>query len=103
MKEAVERARAGGGPTLLELMTYRITGHSRRDPCLYQPEEERKKALENEPIGRFARHLLSKGIADQKSLDGIAESVKAEIETAVTKAMADPEPRPEDAWEDMFV
>jgi TPP-dependent pyruvate/acetoin dehydrogenase alpha subunit len=103
MKEVVERARAGGGPTLLELMTYRITGHSRRDPCLYQPEEERKKALENEPIGRFARHLLSKGIADQKSLDGIAESVKVEIETAVTKAMADPEPRPEDTWEDMFV
>jgi TPP-dependent pyruvate/acetoin dehydrogenase alpha subunit len=103
MKECVERARSGGGPTLLELMTYRITGHSRRDPCLYQPEEERKKALENEPIGRFGRHLLSKGIADQASLDAIAESVKAEIETAVTRAMADPEPRPEDALEDMFV
>jgi pyruvate dehydrogenase E1 component alpha subunit len=102
-REAVDRARSGKGPTLLELLTYRITGHSRRDPCLYQPEEERKKALANEPIGRFARHLLAKGIADQKSLDGILESVKAEIETAVTRAMSDPEPRPEDALEDMFV
>jgi TPP-dependent pyruvate/acetoin dehydrogenase alpha subunit len=102
-KEAVARARAGKGPTLLELLTYRITGHSRRDPCLYQPEEERKQALANEPIGRFAKHLLAKGIADQKALDAILEDVKAEIEAAVTKAMADPEPKPEDALEDMFV
>ena len=49
-------ARAQGkGPTLLELVTYRITGHSRRDPCLYQPEEEKKQAVANEPIGRFGR------------------------------------------------
>jgi TPP-dependent pyruvate/acetoin dehydrogenase alpha subunit len=102
-KEAVARARSGKGPTLLELLTYRITGHSRRDPCLYQPEEERKQALANEPIGRFAKHLLAKGIADQKALDAILEDVKAEIEAAVTKAMADPEPKPEDALEDMFV
>ena len=43
--EAARRARAGEGPTLIEAMTYRITGHSRRDPCNYQPEEERKAAL----------------------------------------------------------
>jgi TPP-dependent pyruvate/acetoin dehydrogenase alpha subunit len=102
-REAVARARAGKGPTLLELLTYRITGHSRRDPCLYQPEEERKQALANEPIGRFAKYLLSKKLADQQALDGVAESVKQEVEAAVTKAMADPEPRPEDALEDMFV
>ena len=63
-REAVARARGGQGPTLLELVTYRITGHSRRDPCIYQPEEERKQALENEPIGRFAKYLLAKGVAD---------------------------------------
>lgn len=102
-REALDRARTGKGPTLLELLTYRITGHSRRDPCLYQPEDERKKALANEPIGRFARHLLAQGIADQTALEGIGASVMAEIETAVSKAMSDPEPRPEDALEDMFV
>ena len=102
-KEAVDRARSGKGPTLLELETYRITGHSRRDPCLYQPEEERKKALENEPIGRFAKVLLAKGWATQKAIDAVHESVKEEVEAAVTKAMADPFPRPEDALEDMFV
>jgi TPP-dependent pyruvate/acetoin dehydrogenase alpha subunit len=102
-KQARERARLGKGPTLLELLTYRITGHSRRDPCLYQPEDERKKAIENEPIGRFARRLLDEGIADQKDLDAIRDDVKAEIERSVEKAMSDPLPRPEDTLEDMFV
>ena len=41
--EAVERARTGGGPTLIELLTYRITGHSRKDPALYQPQEEKEE------------------------------------------------------------
>ena len=102
-REAVQRARAGKGPTLLELLTYRITGHSRRDPCLYQPEEEKKQAVANEPIGRFAGWLMAQGSADQASLDEIRAGVKAEIEAAVEKAIADPEPAPEDALEDMFV
>ena len=62
-QQAVARARAGEGPTLIEAITYRITGHSRRDPCLYQPEAERKAALEHEPIRRFAGYLLEEGIA----------------------------------------
>jgi TPP-dependent pyruvate/acetoin dehydrogenase alpha subunit len=100
---AVTRAREGKGPTLLELETYRITGHSRRDPCLYQPEEERKQAVANEPIGRFAKQLLGKSVVVQKELDEVLEKVKAEIEVAVVKAMADPEPAPEDTMEDMWV
>jgi pyruvate dehydrogenase E1 component alpha subunit len=102
-REARERALLGKGPTLLELLTYRITGHSRRDPCLYQPEEERKRALANEPISRFGRRLLAAGVTDQKGLDAIRDGVKAEVERAVEKAMADPQPKPEDALEDMFV
>jgi pyruvate dehydrogenase E1 component alpha subunit len=101
--DAVAHAREGKGPTLLELETYRITGHSRRDPCLYQPEEERKKALANEPIGRFAKVLLGSGAARQEELDGVSESVKAQVEAAVVKAMADPEPAPEDTLQDMWI
>jgi TPP-dependent pyruvate/acetoin dehydrogenase alpha subunit len=101
-REAVERARSGGGPTLVECMTYRITGHSRRDPCNYQPEEERKRALENEPLGRFASHLQSRGVADQAGLDRLAAEVDAEIEHAVETAMAAQDPRPEQALEDIF-
>ena len=102
-KEAVVRARDGEGPTLLELMTYRITGHSRRDPSLYQPKEEKKKAKENEPIVCFAKHLLSEGIAGQQELDEIDSQLEAEVEDAVKAAMAAPLPRPEDALKDVFV
>jgi pyruvate dehydrogenase E1 component alpha subunit len=101
-QEVVARARGGGGPTLLEAMTYRITGHSRRDPCAYQPEEERKQALEQEPIRRFAAWLLGEAMADQATLDAIRVEVDAEIEAAVQSAMAAPDPAPEDALEDVF-
>ena len=102
-KEAVDRARSGRGPTLLEFVTYRITGHSRRDPALYQPEAERKEALENEPIGRFTQFLLDAKRADQPGLDRIKSEVDEEIEAAVKDAIAAPEPKPEDALEDFFV
>jgi len=102
-KTAADRARSGSGPSLLELLTCRITGHSRRDPALYQPEEERKKALADEPIGRFGKWLLAGRHCQQADLDAIADSVKAEVQTALDRALAAPEPRPEDALEDMFV
>ena len=102
-KDAVDRARNGQGPTLLELITYRITGHSRRDPCTYQPKEERTAAKEKEPIGRFERHLLDSDIVQQNELDSITEEIEAKIEEAVKSAMAAPEPLPQDALEDMFV
>ena len=101
--EAVEKARSGDGPSLLELMTYRITGHSRRDPALYQPEEEKKTALQNEPIGRFHRHLISVGAAGEDDLQEITDRIDREIEEAVESAMAAPEPQPQDTMEDLFV
>lgn len=102
-KEAVERAKSGKGPTLLELLTYRITGHSRRDPCAYQPDEEKKKALKNEPIGRFEKYLLSNNVVAQQELDDIQTAIDDEIENAVEQAMNEPDPRPEEALEDLFV
>ena len=101
--DAVERARAGQGPTLLELLTYRITGHSRRDPCQYQPAEERQKAKENEPIGRLEKLLVDAKVADAAALEAVGREIDAEIELAVQAAMAAPLPRPEDALEDLFV
>ncbi len=102
-KTAVERARAGDGPTLLELVTYRITGHSRRDPCLYQPKEERDQALKDEPIGRFEKYLLAENISDQSKFDKIAEDIEHKIESAVEAAMAAEEPKGEDTLKDLFV
>jgi len=100
---AVDRARSGQGPTLLETVTYRITGHSRRDPCTYQPEAERDEAKQNEPIGRFGAWLTSEGVADTAALEQIREEVDAEIERAVESAMAAPDPAPEDALDGLFV
>ena len=102
-QEAITRAREGKGPTLLELLTYRITGHSRRDPALYQPEEEKKTAIENEPIGRFARFLITEKIAEADELEDVKKEVDQEIEEAVQAAMAAPEPAPEDTLKDVFV
>lgn len=102
-REAVERARAGGGPTLVEALTYRITGHSRRDAYNYQPEEERKTAIQHEPIARFAARLLDMGVTDQAGLDAVRAAVDDEIEKAVKSALAAPDPRPEDALEDLYV
>jgi pyruvate dehydrogenase E1 component alpha subunit len=102
-RAALERARTGGGPTLVECMTYRITGHSRRDPCNYQPEEERKHALENEPIKRFQAHLLTQQIASEAELEAIGRAIDSEIEAAVKTAIAAPAPAPEDALNDLYV
>ena len=102
-KEAVDRARSGMGPTLLELMTYRITGHSRRDPALYQPKEERQLAKDNEPIGRFRKYLMDNDLAEESELDQIDAQIEEEIEKAVDQAQQAPDPKPEDALEDMYV
>ncbi len=101
--DAIEHARTGGGPTLLELRTYRITGHSRRDPALYQPEAEKARAIENEPIGRFRSYLVDAGISVDDELNAVDDNVDAEIEVAVEAAMSAPDPAPEDALLDMFV
>ncbi len=102
-KEAVDRARDGQGPTLIELMTYRITGHSRRDPALYQPKDEKAQAKENEPIKRFSEYLTSSGMVEDSELEKIDQEIEHQIERAVENAQAAPEPKPEDALEDLFV
>jgi len=103
MQQAMARAYRGEGPTMLECMTYRITGHSRRDPCNYQPEAERKIALEREPIGRFGNHLLEQNLASEDDLARVNGEIATEIEAAVKSAMAAPDPAPEAALEDLFV
>ena len=102
-KQAADRARSGQGPSVLELMTYRITGHSRRDPALYQPEEEKARAKANEPIGRFAKLLRSENVAAQETLKQIEDEIDRQVEDAVQAAMAAPFPAPEDALKDLFV
>ena len=101
-REAIERCRAGDGPTLLEAMTYRITGHSRRDPCHYQPQAERDAWAAREPIGAFGQVLLRRGDVDEAELQEIRDRVEARIEAAVEKAQREPEPDATDLTTDVY-
>ena len=99
---AVQECRTGQGPVLLELLTYRRTGHSRRDPCHYQAKDERSAWFANDPIGRFAQLLLDGGEIDQPELDHIREQIDREIESAVEQAKIAPQPALADLLTDVY-
>jgi pyruvate dehydrogenase E1 component alpha subunit len=98
----VEDCRTGRGPVLLELLTYRRTGHSRRDPCHYQPKDERSAWFANDPIDRFAELLLAGGETDRTELEQIREKIDREIEFAVEQAKRAPQPKPDDLFDDIY-
>jgi pyruvate dehydrogenase E1 component alpha subunit len=99
---AVEECRSGQGPVLLELLTYRRTGHSRRDPCHYQPKQERSAWIANDPIVRFAQMLLAGGDIDQTDLDNIRVKIDNEIDSAVEQAKSAPQPTLDDLLTDVY-
>ncbi|MBZ0187789.1 MAG: pyruvate dehydrogenase (acetyl-transferring) E1 component subunit alpha [Candidatus Obscuribacterales bacterium] len=85
--EAVERARAGGGPTLIEALTYRITPHTTADdPKKYRSDSETAEWLKKEPLSRFARYLKAKGVVDDKGLEKMEQEVDDLVRAAVEKA-----------------
>ncbi|HEY9757978.1 MAG TPA: pyruvate dehydrogenase (acetyl-transferring) E1 component subunit alpha [Oculatellaceae cyanobacterium] len=85
-KEAVERARRGEGPTLIEALTYRFTPHTTADdPKRYRSEEDTKIWREREPLARFAQYLETKGALSASERALMEEEVDAEIKTAVKK------------------
>ena len=96
-KRAVDRARAGGGVTLIELITYRRKGHAEHDNQSYVPPGEIERwASENDPIDRYVKALLGEGF-DRTALDAIDARVKEEIDRATDEAEASPMPDPTDA------
>jgi TPP-dependent pyruvate/acetoin dehydrogenase alpha subunit len=96
-KRAVDRARSGGGVTLVELITYRRKGHAEHDNQSYVPPGEIERwASENDPIDRYIARLLTEGF-DRKELDAVDARVKDEIDVATDEAEASPMPDPTDA------
>lgn len=92
LSAAVERARSGGGPSLVECVTFRFSGHYFGDQQKYIPEEEMRLALKDDPFPRYERYLTERNIADADELKRIdAESV-AEIEAAIATVLASPPP-----------
>lgn len=91
---AVERARKGEGPTILELKTYRIGGHSRNDACGYRPKEEEEEWFSRDPVHTFRKRLIEEGVIGEEELAGIEEEIVAEIEAEVEYAQNSPDPEP---------
>jgi pyruvate dehydrogenase E1 component alpha subunit len=101
-QKAVDRARSGAGPTLIECKTYRHKGHSRVDPAKYRPKEEVEQWLAKDPIKRFRETLLQNNTFSHAEIKKIEENVAASIEEAVKFAVESPYPRPEEALEDVY-
>ncbi|MCG6972708.1 MAG: pyruvate dehydrogenase (acetyl-transferring) E1 component subunit alpha [Desulfobacterales bacterium] len=86
-KEAVDRARSGGGPTMIECVTYRITMHTTADdPKRYRTDEEVEGWKKKDPLVRFEKYLTDKGVAAKDTFQALETEVKEDIQTAVDRA-----------------
>jgi pyruvate dehydrogenase E1 component alpha subunit len=101
-RRAVEECRSGKGPVLLELLTYRRTGHSRRDPCHYQPKSERDEWARRDPIERFAQLLIDRDDVREEDLADTRQKIAAEFKTALNAARTQPMPWSEDLLTDVL-
>jgi acetoin:2,6-dichlorophenolindophenol oxidoreductase subunit alpha len=103
MARAVDRARTGGGPTVLEARTYRHFGHSRTDPATYRPEDEVQRWLARDPLTVARERLARLGVPDDvvSTVDkGVAETVAAAVAAAKAAPPADPAEALTDVWAD---
>ncbi|MBX2952890.1 MAG: pyruvate dehydrogenase (acetyl-transferring) E1 component subunit alpha [Leadbetterella sp.] len=103
VSRAAERARKGEGPTFLEFKTYRYRGHSMSDPQKYRTKEEVAEWKMRDPIELIKDRILTGKIATQEELDAIDERVKKQVDEAVKFAEESPWPKPEEAFEDIYV
>jgi len=101
-QKAIDRARKGDGPTLIECKTYRWLGHNFNDPELYRKAEEKEAWKQKCPVKRFEEYLRGRGLLDDAQVKGIYQSVNEEIEEAVRFAEASPLPSPEDTLLDVY-
>ena len=101
-KEAVARARAGEGPTLIEAMTYRFRGHSLADPDELRSKEEKEFWFARDPIKKLAGYLLEQNLATEAELKDIERKIQGIIEEAVKFAESSPEPDPSELYRFIF-
>ncbi|MBW4651897.1 MAG: pyruvate dehydrogenase (acetyl-transferring) E1 component subunit alpha [Kaiparowitsia implicata GSE-PSE-MK54-09C] len=101
-QEAVARARAGEGPTLIEALTYRFRGHSLADPDELRSKAEKDFWFARDPIKRLANYLIEQNLATQDELTEIDKRIQSLIEDAVTFALDSPEPDPSELYRYVF-
>jgi pyruvate dehydrogenase E1 component alpha subunit len=103
VERAAERARSGGGPTLLEFRTYRYRGHSMSDPAKYRTKEELEAYKALDPIEQVRATILKKKYATEADLEAIEARIMAEVEDSVEFAENSPYPDPKEAFTDIYV
>ena len=99
---AVDRARKGEGPSLVECKTYRWRGHFEGDACTYREPGELEDWVKKDPIPRFAQKMLDDKILTQKELDQHHADIDTELEEAIVFAEESPLPEPADMFEDIY-
>lgn len=101
-QEAIARARAGEGPTVIEALTYRFRGHSLADPDELRAKEEKEVWGKRDPITRLADHLLGEGLVKAEELKEIDRRIQEHVNDAVKFALDSPEPDPKDLYKYIF-
>jgi pyruvate dehydrogenase E1 component alpha subunit len=101
-KEAVRRARAGEGPTLIEALTYRFRGHSLADPDELRSKEEKDFWFAKDPIKKLAGQLVEMNLATDEELKAIDKKIQLEVEESVRFAESSPEPDPSELYRFIF-
>ena len=99
---AVEHARTGGGPTLVECKTYRWYGHSRSDPRVYRTKDEEKSWREKDPIVVLKGHLIGAGVLAEADAAEVEGQAQAAVDAAVKFAMASPDPDPSELLDGLY-
>lgn len=103
MERAVKRAREKGGPTFLEIKTYRYRGHSMSDPAKYRTKEEEAGYKEQDPIKHVLRIIEANGFANPEEIEAIDEKVKKEVDDCVKFAEESPWPNDDELYKDIYV
>jgi pyruvate dehydrogenase E1 component alpha subunit len=102
MEKAVNRARKGDGPTLLEIITYRYKGHSMSDPAKYRSKDEVETYKSKDPVETSKKKLLDNKWASEKDIEAINERVNAIVEESVRFAEESPFPEAEELFRDVY-
>ena len=100
---AVKRAREGGGPTLIEMKTYRYKGHSISDPQKYRSKDEVEEYKSQDPITHVAKTILENKFATQAELDAIDEKINLVVEESVKFAEESPWPNDDEVLKDVYI
>lgn len=103
IERAVRRGREGGGPTFLEIKTYRYRGHSMSDPAKYRSKEELEEYKEKDPIVSVLKTIMDNNYATQEEIDAINEKVRLEVEASVTFAEESPYPDDNELYKDIYM